>query len=175
MNRVTVNARADTSGASRLTRGQYAGSGAWLYGWRTSSPTGRATAQRPNEQCDVVRERRFEREWPPLRRMLEAEPPCVECLPVEPDVGALAAAHRSQSHVLPLANERVPSESGLDPNLVPFPRVQPYLDECRTRERLNYAIAADRLDAAGIAAMCPLLQQQRSVPGQAITPRALWG
>jgi hypothetical protein len=97
----------------------------------------------------------------------------MECLPVEPHVGGLAAAYRSKSHVLPLADERMPPERGLNPNLIPFPRVQPYLDECRTRQRLDHAIAADRLDAAGIAAMRLLLHQQRPVPGQVITPGAL--
>ena len=153
-NRVTVNARADTSGAPRLTRRQRAGCGAWLSGRRTRSRTGRATAQRPNEQCHVVRERRFEREWPALRRMLEARA-AMRGVPAggtgrqrpRPPLTAASPTYcRSPMSAMP-------PERGLDPNLVPFTRVQPYLDECRTRERLNYAIAADRLDAAGIAAM----------------------
>ena len=45
---------------------------------------------------------------------------------MEPHVGGLAAAYRSKSHVLPLADERMPPERGLNPNLIPFPRVQPY-------------------------------------------------
>src|SRR5215203_575242 len=107
-----------------------------------------------------------------LRRMLEPEPPGVECLPMEPN-GRGAVAHGGESHVLTLSQERMPAQRRLNADLVPFSRVQPDFDQRSASERLDDAIPADRFDTPGIAGIGLLLHQRRAIPGQVVTPCAL--
>src|SRR5262245_19199284 len=98
--------------------------------------------------------------------MIERQAPRVERVTLELDRPQAFGPVR----VALLADERVPAQPRLDPDLVAAPRLQPHFDERRVAEALDDAVVADRFLRARIARMRLLLDQRLLVPHQVIAP-----
>jgi hypothetical protein len=69
-----------------------------------------------------------------------------------------------------LADEGVAAQASLEPDLVSLAGPQSHLDERRRLERLDDAVFADGLLAAGIVRMRLLLNERPGVPDQRVAP-----
>ena len=92
---------------------------------------------------EVFRQRRLEQQWPPIRRMVEAEPVRVQRLALEWN-----RAQRIRAvHVPLLSDERVPAQPRLNADLVALAGLQAHLDQRGVAERIR---ARDSRDTASM-------------------------
>ena len=82
-------------------------------------------AQSIEQDSQVVRNRGFEPQWPPVRRMPKGQPIRVQ--------GMAGKHHRSEvvraKDIPPLAHQRVPPQPRLDPYLITLAGFEPHFDE----------------------------------------------
>ena len=72
-----------------------------------------------------------------------------------------------------LADERVPAQPRLNPDLVAPPGAKAHLDERRVAVGLEHAIVADRLAGPRVLRMRFFLDQRLRIPHEVIAPRPL--
>jgi len=73
-----------------------------------------------------------------------------------------------------LADERVPAQARLDPDLIPFAGHETDLDQGSLAQRLDQAVVRHRLVPARIARVRLFLHQRLQIPDEVIAPRAFW-
>src|SRR4051812_10334379 len=106
--------------------------------------------------------------------MLEAEPPGMERLARKRESRRRALTSPGRPGVLPLSDERMPSQRRLDPDLIALPRVEPHLDHRGARKPLDDAVPADGLNAARIMRVRRPLRERHAIPREPIAPCAIW-
>src|SRR3954454_24141572 len=100
--------------------------------------------------------------------MTERQPIRMQCLPRK-----LNRTQRLGPISIPrLANERMPVEASLQPDLIAAPSDQPHLDQGRTTQRLNHSILTSRFLTLRIPRMRLFLDQRFVIPYEMVMPRA---
>src|SRR5262245_41253979 len=98
--------------------------------------------------------------------MLEAQPPCMQCLTVELDRTQFLAA----VDVPRFADQHVPTEPRLKADLIALARVKPHFEQRGVTKRFEDAILARRERGSGIVRMRSLLDQVARIPDEVIAP-----
>ena len=117
---------------------------------------------------EIVGHRRLEAHLALVLRVAERQPERVQ---------RLARKRNRAQRVRPvdvalLADQRVPAQPRLDPDLVALAGHEAHLDQRRAAERFDHAVVADRFLAARIARVRLFLNQRLRVPDEVIAPRA---
>ena len=132
--------------------------------------TGHVAVNHQRRSCEqgreVIRKRRFELQVPATDWMTECEAIRVNRLAWKRD----RTQEIGTENIALLADEGVAAQASLEPDLVSLAGPQSHLDERRRLERLDDAVFADGLLAAGIVRMRLLLNERPGVPDQRVAP-----
>src|SRR4029453_11995376 len=128
----------------------------------------RSVAEALEQLTEIVGQRRLELQLAPVDGVAEREPMRVQRLAWKRNWPQLLGAEA----VPPLADQGVPAEPGLNPDLVSLPGLEAHFEKRCLPELLDAAIAAHRLGALRIARMRPLLDESLAIPHEVIAPGA---
>jgi len=117
---------------------------------------------------EVVGQRRFELQLPAVHGMAEHQPMCVQRLACKRN----RAQPLGTKNVAPFPDQRVPTQSRLNSDLVSLAGFETHFDKRRIAELLDDRIAAHRLGALRVARVCSLLDERLAIPDEVIAPGA---